>query len=63
VQSRVISSGTDPREDVNRDRRPELICEFAVRGSGHTPADTTVVLHARTVAGILLSGTDRIRVR
>jgi hypothetical protein len=48
--------------DVNGDRRPDLVCEFAVRPTGLIPGDTTATLKGSTTSGTPIVGTDTIRV-
>lgn len=49
-------------EDVNGDRRPDLVCHFDTAASGFRPGDTRGNLKARTKAGAPIAGSDSVRI-
>jgi hypothetical protein len=49
-------------EDVNRDGRPDLLCQFATSQLVVRPGDSTVALEGKTFAGGRIRGEDSIRI-
>lgn len=45
-------------QDVNLDGAPDLLCHFKMRATGLTNADSQIVLKAKTVSGLEVTGID-----
>jgi hypothetical protein len=48
--------------DVNRDRRPDLVCLFTTRLTGFTRGDLVGILRGRTVGGTAIEGRDAVMI-
>jgi hypothetical protein len=48
-------------EDVNHDRRPDLVLHFRVEQTGIRPKDTAAILTGATWDGTIVIGQDSIR--
>jgi hypothetical protein len=55
--------GTGHLEDVNKDKRPDLLLHFDVAATGIDAADTSACLKARTIGGVGLYGCEPIVTR
>jgi hypothetical protein len=49
-------------EDVNRDRRADLVCHFDARTAGFAMGDSVGTLRGRTTTGAVAAGTDSVRI-
>lgn len=48
--------------DLNGDGHPDLICRFKTAGGGFLPTDTSAVLKARSISGLLVRGQGSLRI-
>jgi hypothetical protein len=51
------------KKDVNRDRRPDLVCRFEIPLTGFICGDTAGVLRGKTLDGIQVKGQDAVVIR
>lgn len=49
-------------KDVNKDKRPDLVCHFKTPSTGFQIGDTQGILKAQTTAGIPLTGLDSVQI-
>jgi uncharacterized delta-60 repeat protein len=49
-------------QDVNHDGLRDLICEFSIRATGFRIGDTIGILTAQTIDGVMLRGSDSVKV-
>jgi len=59
---RSLAFCTKGTEDVNRDGHLDQVCHFYTRVTGFQPGDITGVLKGQTVEGVIIIGTDSVRI-